>query len=349
MKALQLLGKQQLQIIDRPMPECAPGELLIKIHRAGICRTDRKAYFAGQRDMHYPRILGHEMTGTIAQIGQGVYNYQIGERIVVHPGVFCQECQSCQDGLDALCVDMQIFGFHLDGGFAEYLHIPAKAVSNRIVIKVPEQLPLWKATLTEPLACAIHQKAALADLINFSHTPQRIAVIGAGALGILTAKLWQNSGNQVALLDIDPKKVSIARGSCSNIKLDVALLDDAFILNNNSHFDIAIVCCPGSDGFTMATELLRKRGNLGFFSGLTDAPTAHAINQLHYKELRLAGSYGCNLADSQKALALLETLDIDQGLIKTVSLTAAATVITTLETDSIFTQISFVPEETNDQ
>ncbi len=300
MQAFCLTATQQIVKIERELPKVQPGEILLKVTRCGVCRTDRKAYYQGQRDLHMPRVLGHEITGRIQTVGQGVQGYQAGQRVAVHPGIFCGECEDCLAGRDQLCNQMQILGFHLDGGFQEYCLIPASGVRQKILLPLPENLSFKQAALMEPLACAINMQNSLQTFSG-----DRLLIIGAGALGILTAFLWQAKGcSDIAFLEIEAAKRNLAQQSGYPAYACPEEL--------KTTPTVVIPCCPDNVSFYQAINLAAKGSRIGFFSGLTSRQSLDPkiINELHYKELKLAGSYGCSIEHSRQALQLLPQIDL---------------------------------------
>jgi threonine dehydrogenase-like Zn-dependent dehydrogenase len=229
---------------------------------------------------------------------------------------------------------MKIIGFHADGGFQEYMKLSKKDEIN--IIKIPPTLTSSLAALSEPAACAIHQKKLLGPV---SPAPSKVLIVGGGAMGILSAKLWSASkGDEIILIDINPQKVKIA----ANIGIDAYTRDDFIGKFSTSYFNTAIICCPSNDGLKICIDYLKKGGTLGFFSGLT-GPSAEpsALNEIHYKELRIFGSYGCNLSDTQDAVKFLEGAELPDSLIKTIALPDLAGHLADIETDDIFTQIKY--------
>ncbi len=299
MKAYVLTQRETLCEQNRPIPQPDKGEVVIRLERCGICRTDRKAYHTGQRDLHMPRVLGHEIAGTIVSVDSTVNTYQKGMRVAVHPGIFCGTCETCMTGKDQLCEAMQILGFHLDGGFQEYCLIPAIGVKQGVILPLPDSLSFAKAVLAEPLACAINMMGPLQ-----ATEKDRLLIIGAGALGILTAKLWQSQGcSEISFIEPEEYKRKLA------VQMGFTVYQDKedFLQAKRPYPTVAIPCCPQNDGFYTAIQLLCKGGRLGFFSGLSsDSPLNNKlINELHYKELCLYGAYGCALQHTKTALQLL--------------------------------------------
>lgn len=301
MQAYFLKEKGVLVKEDLEVPKASKGEVVIKITRCGICRTDRKAYQMGQRDLIFPRVLGHEICGVVYEVGEGVDKYSKGMRVAVHPGVFCGKCSVCQKGKDQLCSEMQILGFHIDGGFQEYCLISKKGVDEGILFLLSSEITFKKAVLMEPLGCAINMMEALTvEKDDF------LLIVGAGVLGILTAKLWQYKNcEEIVFIEKEETKQKIAQQMGFTVYKD----EKEFLENHGQKLPtVAIPCCPQNDGFYFSLKLLEKGGRLGFFSGLTSQEDLNPklINELHYKELRLYGSYGCGFKHTKKALELLK-------------------------------------------
>ena len=305
MKAAVLEGKEKLVIQETEIPECRSGEVLIKMEACGICRTDMKCYFSGQRDLKLPRILGHEIAGTVFSIGKGVKNAVPGSRVQVYPGIFCGECDYCRQGLDNMCDDLKIMGFNYDGGFAQFLLVPSRGVKNGILNVIPRGLSFAEASMTEPLGCSVNMQDSLG--IEAGDT---VLIVGGGRLGILNAKLARLRGSQkIILLEQDSGRIIEAAGyefdHCIN-PLQSDALKEVMKITKNRGVDVAIPCCPGPQAVSISLQVLAKRGRFGFFSGLIIEDFSQIdFNLVHYKEITAVGGYGCSLKHNRKALQLL--------------------------------------------
>lgn len=153
MKAAVLNSPGNFEICDVAKPQCPRGGLLIKVDVCAICPTDVKMIRKGQRDLIYPRVLGHEVAGTVVEDDTGKY---LGKRVQIWPGVACGECTACSKGMDNMCSEQGIIGFNYDGGFAEYMAVPAGNVQRGGVNIIPDNVSSEEASLTEPLACCVH-------------------------------------------------------------------------------------------------------------------------------------------------------------------------------------------------
>lgn len=304
-KAAVLEEDGRLVIKELDVPSCDKGEVIVKVEVCGICRTDLKCVKYGQRDLALPRILGHEMAGTIVQVGAGVSHYQEGERVQIFPGISCGKCLYCKTGLDNLCSSLNIMGFNYDGGFQEYLRIPAVGVDNGILHKLSPEITWEEAAVVEPLACCVNMQDALA-IAN----AQTMLIFGAGRLGLLNMRLAKASGiEKVIAVEKDETRVAVADSLGFDYVINPVkknLLSEVKALTGNRGVDVVINCCPDPNAFTQGLELLAKKGKYGFFSGLImDKETSININSIHYKEITMVGAYGCNLKSNNKALQLL--------------------------------------------
>jgi len=312
MKAALLNGIEDLKIVEMPVPNCSKREVLIEVQACGICRTDMKAFYLGQRDLHLPRILGHEIAGVVVQIGDEVKGIHAGERVQVAPGLPCGSCSFCLQGLDHLCASVQIMGFHYDGGFAQYVLIPENGVKNRVINKVPDHLSFNETVFTEPLACSINLNERLGTCEG-----DTVVIYGAGPLGILNARLCRAMGAAIIILmEINNERLLTTSPSdfdyCINpltTNAETAVME----ITRGKGADIVIPCCPGQEAMSSGLKMLSRRGRFGFFSGLIQDSQAGEvdINLIHYKELSVYGAYGCSAEHNRTALNLLSSGKIE--------------------------------------
>ncbi|ABO51756.1 Alcohol dehydrogenase GroES domain protein [Desulforamulus reducens MI-1] len=323
MKAFLLEQANNLVLKTIEIPRCKAGEVLVKVAACGICRTDMKSYRLGHRDLHLPRILGHEIAGTVVEIGAGVTEVHCGERVQVSPGLPCGVCPNCLTGLNHLCPNIEIMGFHYDGGFAEYVLIPSKGVKAKVLNKLPDHFPIELAALTEPLACCINIQESM-DI----GSGDTIIIFGAGPVGILNAKLAKLRGaKNIAIFDVNKKRLHQAAGFAFCHLFNPLEQDPVKVvreLTDGTGAEAVIPCCPDIAAFRQGLSILRKRGKFGFFSGLVGehAVSVGELNNFHYKEIRLFGAYGCSSEHNKKALLLLSSgmLEVDNLITKIIPL-----------------------------
>lgn len=322
MKAAVLEGVQKLFIKHREIPRCNEGEVLVQVKACSICRTDMKCYELGQRDLKLPRVLGHEIAGVVAEIGSGVDQVKKGDHVQVSPGITCGHCEFCLKGQDNLCRQLKIMGFNYDGGFAEYLLVPAEGVRGGILNIIPPNITFEEASMTEPLACSLNMQEVLKITAN-----DTMLIYGAGRLGILNALLAKNYGAKKVIL-IEPNETRLQKAGDfgfdylinpvnSNVRKEI------LAITNNRGVDVVIPCCPETEAFNSGLQLLAPKGRFGFFSGLlSEESMKFDLNLVHYKELTMIGAYGCTIAQNKKALALLgsDAVSVREIISKVISL-----------------------------
>lgn len=177
MKAVYLREPNDIVITELPKPACKEGYALIKIKAMGICGSDIGAFRGSNPMVSYPRIIGHELAGTIEEIGENPKGFKVGDRVAVYPFLHCKQCYPCTTGRNNCCETLQCLGVHTDGGMTEYLLHP-----NDLLFALPEGMEWELAPLAEPLAISLHglHRANL-------QAGQHIAINGAGAIGLLAA------------------------------------------------------------------------------------------------------------------------------------------------------------------
>ena len=190
-----LLGPEEIEIRDVPVPRPGDGELLLKVEAATTCGTDVKVFRRGghPRMLKAPTLFGHEMAGRIAALGAGVRGYAIGDAIVVANSAPCLECEPCRRGRENLCEDLH----YLNGAFAEYLLVPRRFV-ERNVHRIPDGLSFERAALAEPLACVLHGIDAC-ELEKYGALgPVEILIFGGGPIGLLFVAALAHMGHRAS-------------------------------------------------------------------------------------------------------------------------------------------------------
>jgi L-iditol 2-dehydrogenase len=309
MKAAVLRGIEDLKFEDIDTPSCNSGDIKIKVDACAICKTDVKMVHAGHRDLELPRVLGHEVAGRIVEVGKGVSKeeFKVDDRVQVAPGLSCGSCRFCISGVSNMCDNMEIIGFHRDGGFAEYMLVPASGVQNGCVNKVPPSLSFEEASLTEPLACCINAlelcRVELGDVV---------AIFGAGPIGHLCAQLSRLFGaSEIIIIEKSPQRIKFAEtNNLADVIIESRDIDPVEALReetNSNGVDVVIPACSVPEVPVQGIKMLNKRGRIVFFSGLPFGSENISLdhNQIHYKEIQIFGAYGCTSEQNRKALGML--------------------------------------------
>ena len=300
---------------------CPADGLVVKVKACGVCATDVKIYNYGHHLLKLPRVLGHEVAGVIAEVGEQVTDrFKVGARVAVCAVVNCGECIYCQRAVPSMCEGLEAFGYHYDGGFQEYMVVPNKAIRCGGVNVLGDRISFAEASIAELLACAINGQH-LSDL----QLGQSVLIIGSGPVGILHAQLARARGaSAVFLVDIDPEKLKMAQKICGpgltgtiHNSNEHEFLDHVSGITGGHGFDQVMLCCSVGGVQRMSFECVAKMGCVNFFGGL---PKGHSMveldtNHIHYKQCRVVGTHGSSALENRLALQM-----IDCGLIQAKSL-----------------------------
>jgi len=307
-------GPNDLRVEDVPIPEIGNGEILVKVISASICGTDLRIYHGNHR-MYSPgtiRIPGHEVVGKIAKIGAEVDSYSIGQRVFCAPNTGCGHCEQCITGNNNLCTNYDAIGVTSDGGFAEFVRIPANSVRQGNVIPISDSIDPAVAALLEPFACVLRGQNAL------HIAPGEVVVImGAGPIGVMHIKLAKARGARRIIVSepIPERAVQASRMGADRV-VDPASEDLKYILLEESQgrgADAIIVAAPVHAAQESTLDLAAIGGRINFFGGLPkERPTINFnSNLVHYKELVITGTTACSTADCWQASQIVNSGVID--------------------------------------
>ena len=289
MKALVFHGPGDIRLERRKIPEAGTGELLVRVKSAGVCATDIRIY-KGTKTIEAPRIIGHEIAGDIAAVGDSVKGFAPGERVTVYPMIACNDCYACREGRTNICVNRKTLGYEIDGGFAEYVLIPAAAVANGNVSLLPDKMSYEEGAASESLA-AIYNGSKRANILPDSS----VLIIGAGPVGLLHTQLAKiQKAGLVIVSEPRVEKRAQSKAFGADIVLDPVnenLQDRIKQLTAGKGVDSVIVCVGIPEVVEESLRCVRKGGTCVIFAGF---PVGNWItidpNLIHYKEIVLTGS-----------------------------------------------------------
>ena len=209
MKALVFEAPKQAVVKEVPYPKPKAGEVTIKVANVGVCGTDIHI-FEGEFISPYPIIPGHEFSGTIHELGEGVSGFQLGERVAADPTLYCGECEFCLTKRTNQCLNWGALGNTVNGSMAEYVAVPA-----RNVVKLPDTMSFAEGAFIEPMACVVHAMNRLDMKVG-----DRVILFGAGAMGQqLVSSLIQAGASELIVVDVSQSKLdkAVARGASRGI------------------------------------------------------------------------------------------------------------------------------------
>ncbi len=301
MRAAMYYNNSDIRLEEVPKPKIGNGELLVKIHASGICGSDVMEWY---RIDKAPLVLGHEIAGEVAEVGDGVDGFLVGDRVVATHHVPCQACHLCLSGNETVC-DMLLGGTHFEpGGFCEYVRLPAVNV-ERGTWKIPDNLSYEDATFVEPLACVLRGQRRAGIKKGAS-----VLVLGSGISGLIHIHLAAMSGaGFVAASDLNEFRLKAAKKFGANevfkASADVPTL---FKKHNNGHgADVVIVCASAEAAFKQAMAVVARGGVILIFAPTMAGVTLPlSVNDLFWRrDVTITTTYAGGPKDCRAALELI--------------------------------------------
>jgi|SRR5579875_447152 len=289
-----------LVVGEVPRPQPGPGDALVKVAACGFCHTD----------LHYldhgiptakppPLILGHEISGVVEELGPGSPERRLGDRVLVPSVLPCGACEYCQSGRGNICPHLQMPGNHLDGGFAEYVRVPA-----RDLVPIPTALDLARsAVIADALTTPYHAVVRRARV----RSGEWVVVVGCGGVGINAVQFAVAAGGNVMAVDLRPEKREAARrlGACET--LDPAEYPDLgreVRKRSGGGADVALEVVGKPETVGMALSTLRRGGRLCVV-GYSDSVVPLPLNRLMFFEYAIFGSLGCRPVDYPRVIEMV--------------------------------------------
>lgn len=289
---------------ELPAPRPRRGEVVLRVRAALTCGTDLKLLSRGHPKIALPVTMGHEACGEVAEVGEGVDGFRVGDRVVAGISGPCGECRECRAGMPNLCA--RGHGDRTWGAFAELLRVPAGVVAANLH-SVPNGMPDEIAAFLDPLASVLHGWDRLAPATG------TLLVYGAGALGLLWAATARTRGVPVVVAARGgADRLAIARGYGAEV-LDLARKGDDDIADAAKGAPTMAVDCTGDpDVWRRLPDLVSPGGKVLLFGGCAPGTeVAWAAERLHYSEISLVGSFHSTPADAREALRILAEREID--------------------------------------
>jgi len=305
MRAAMYYRNDDVRIEEMPKPKIGPGEFLFKVRASGICGSDVMEWY---RIKKAPRILGHEATGEIAEVGEGC-PYTVGQRVFVSHHVPCGECRYCKEGRETACETLHTTNFD-PGGFAEYVRVPKINVEKGVYV-LPDDMSYEEGTFIEPLACVVRgQRTAR---IEKGHT---VLILGSGIAGLLHVKLAKSKGARVIATDVNDWRLEKAGefGADALMNAKSYTTEKLKELNDGRLADRVILCTGAVPAVKQALESVDRGGMILFFAvPKPGVDVMIPINDFWRNEVSVITSYGAAPRDLKQALELIEnkTISVD--------------------------------------
>ncbi|RKN45301.1 zinc-dependent alcohol dehydrogenase [Micromonospora endolithica] len=297
MKAVLYRGARHLGIEERDAQPPGRGQVRIAVAYTGICGTDLHI-FHGDMDARVgaPAIIGHEMSGRIAAVGEGVTGWSVGRAVTVMPTRSCGRCPACRRGHSHICHAMDFLGIDSPGAMQSFWNVPAE-----LVLPLPEELPLDHAALVEPVAVAVHDVRRA----NVS-ADQQVVVVGGGPVGVLIAVVAARQGARVLLVEPDPVRRAVA-GELGIDAVDPTASDVVALVNDRTGgagADVAFEVSGSAAGVGTAVDVLTTRGRLVLVA-IHPQPRPVDLHRFFWRELELLGTRLYQRDDMVEAIRLV--------------------------------------------
>lgn len=318
MKAVVLNGPNDFCTKDIAKPVIASDEILLKMERAAICGTDIRILEGKKtKDVRYPSVIGHEMCGIISEVGSEVTNYAVGEKVSVANVIPCGNCFSCLSGRENACMNRTAIGYQYDGGFAEYIRIPASCIRSGNLVKLPDSVSFTAGALIEPLSCCIRGLKNAGTGFN-----DTVLVVGAGPIGLMHVQLSNIAGARKVIVS-EPN--GFRRGKAlevgASVVVDPTTENLAEIVRRETNgigVDVIIVAIGVPSLVNDTLKLCRKGGTVCLFAGFAGTGECTIeVNTIHYNELNVCGSTAYKRSDYLAAAEMVKSGKIDLDKIAT--------------------------------
>ena len=296
-------GPGNMEIREIPDPNPGPGEVKIEVKFAGICGSDIHIYQDNIAiPLNLPVVTGHEFSGVVKAIGEGVTSCKLGDRVTSETAIdYCGQCFNCKTGRYNLCNNRRTLGYWYNGAFAKYTIVPQDKIHL-----LPKEISFISGALLEPLACVTH-----ATMDQGIMNPTDIVLItGPGAIGLMTLQVVKAHGAKVFIsgTDYDIDRLKFAKKLGADRVINIQKEDIYQIIKEETYncgVDAVFECSGSSSAIKVNMDLIKKRGKYNQI-GLTEEMTSLDFNQICYKELKVTGSLGSIWTSWENAISLVK-------------------------------------------
>jgi L-iditol 2-dehydrogenase len=301
MRVAMYYNNRDVRLEEMPKPRIGPGEILVRVMASGICGSDVMEWY---RIRKAPLVLGHEIAGEIADVGEGVTRYRAGDRVFVSHHIPCNTCHYCLRGHHTACETLHTTNYD-PGGFAEYVRIPQLNV-DRGVFLLPDELSFEDGAFIEPLACVVRGQR----VVNLQ-PGQSVLILGSGISGLLHLLLARSLGaGRIVATDVSEYRLQMARrlGADAVIHAREDIPDRLRQVNDGKLADHVIVCTGAPAAFDQALKSVDRGGTvLCFATTEPGVDLAVPINEFWRNEIKLMPSYGNSPLDAVTAIELIRS------------------------------------------
>ena len=302
MKQAMLYGIEDIRIVEVPIPTPGPGEVLVRNRVSTTCGTDVKNFKRGYPLLKPPHPYGHEFSGVVAAVGQGVTNVREGDRVACHNTAPCNHCYYCKHGQPSMCESLT----YCRGSYGEYVKVPAPIVAQNMFV-IPDSLSHKTAALMEPFSCAVY---------GIDNCPiqqgETVVVNGAGPIGLMFARLAVLKGARVIVTDMMANRLALAEKLGVWRTLDLTGIEDTVeavraVTDEGRGADVVIEATGLIGVWETSVKMARKGGFVLLFGGTKSGSVLHVdATLMHYSQITIKGVFHTTPLHVMRALELLK-------------------------------------------
>jgi 2-desacetyl-2-hydroxyethyl bacteriochlorophyllide A dehydrogenase len=300
-----LQAPRKLAVVDRPRPEAGPGEVLVETAATAVCHTDLSIYTGAHPGVRYPVVMGHESTGVIAAVGEGVTGLKSGQHVLINPIIACGKCDQCLRGAGNLCRNAGLFGREVEGSLSQYVKLPAHYIHV-----LPSRLPLEAATIIETLATVRHSQTRVGVA-----AAESVVVVGMGTAGLLHARLAVLTGAApVIAVSRTQWKLDMAERMGAHHLVSAPVeraVDEVRRLTGGKGADVVIDAAGGAETLKAAIDMLRPGGRYAAFAVSHEAVRGFSTFPLYFGEISIIGSRALTPQDMNPSIQLVASGAVD--------------------------------------
>lgn len=296
-----------LRTQEKPRPTRQADAVLLRVRRVGVCGTDLHIFTGNQPYLAYPRVMGHEISGTVAEAPEGS-ELATGDEVFVMPYLSCGQCIACRQGKTNCCVNIQVLGVHRDGAFTEYLNVPAPFVRKA------EGVSLDQAAMVEFLAIGAHAVRRAEVLPG-----QRVLVAGTGPIGMATLLFARLRGGQVTALDTRPERVAFCQqhlGAHAGVLIGPNDLEELRALTGGDFYDVVFDATGNAGAMERGFEFIAHGGKYVMVS-VVRGDITFSDPEFHKREATLLGSRNATMEDFETVLNAMRAGQVPTAALNT--------------------------------
>lgn len=310
MKAARMYGANDIRVEEIDIPAYDEEGLLLKVEVVGLCGSDVRNLTTDSRQGDYPHVYGHEVVGTVAEVGAKHTRFKVGDRLYCYPGNPCLKCEQCRAGHSNLCDNVRKYD-RTQGGFAQYMAVPTWGANGPNIYKIPEGVSFETAVMSEPLSSVY----ACQDNVNI-RMGQIVVVVGAGPIGCMHVELAKKRGaKKVIVIEINDQRLEESKDFGADHIINstkVNALEELMRLTDGKGAHVVITANPSPRSQSDAVYMVRKTGILVFFGGVAKGAKAEIdTNHLHYNNIWTYGHFAANTRQVKESFDIMTSGEID--------------------------------------